>query len=534
MADDSYPDIPIGYGIPLVDLATDLLPAPTVDAIREGMVALDEDGLVPDEQMPERLSEPELSATIDSAIAAADIGGVDIRLDALAAGQRLKATLTGNESEAAQGVTVGVMGSTNASDVCSLGTVIFTDAGNLVTISVAHGLAVGDPVTFGTITSTTGVSTGSVYFVRTVPTSTTLTLSATVGGSELGLTTDGTAVAAFRRERAYNRQASVVNPALRVTDTRGVQSNPSFPKYEYIKPDPAVVTYAPGALAGTAMRVETEYAGKYLGIHLRNGGGIAGRIYVDGVLAKTFAAADFSAGSISSGSNGRMPFTFSSYRRRSITIEFDSVSDEFPGFDTEGAYPLIFPTARTKGPRVLVVGDSLTEGVGATSGARNYVRWLGHLMGWRDVWKAGSGSTGYTADGTRLALIDRYANDIVAQQAQIVIIAMGLNDSAETLATVVANAETIWDATLASSYTQELVIVGPWPNGGGSGTISAPLLALDTALAELAVEKGVRYISPIGEGWEFTLYDSTHPDAAGHEYIAWRLAGHLSVPYIAA
>jgi lysophospholipase L1-like esterase len=65
MADDSYPDIPIGYGIPLVDLATDLLPAPTVDAIREGMVALDEDGLVPDEQMPERLSEPELSATID-------------------------------------------------------------------------------------------------------------------------------------------------------------------------------------------------------------------------------------------------------------------------------------------------------------------------------------------------------------------------------------------------------------------------------------------------------------------------------------
>jgi hypothetical protein len=70
MADDSYPDIPIGYGIPLVNLATDLLPAPTVDAIREGMVALDEDGLVPDEQMPERLSEPELSATIDDAVPA--------------------------------------------------------------------------------------------------------------------------------------------------------------------------------------------------------------------------------------------------------------------------------------------------------------------------------------------------------------------------------------------------------------------------------------------------------------------------------
>lgn len=74
----------------------------------------------------------------------------------------------------------------------TLGTVTFTDAGDLVTVSAPHGLAVDDRVVFGTITTTTGISAGVTYYVKTAPSTTTLTLSATEGGSTLALTTNGT------------------------------------------------------------------------------------------------------------------------------------------------------------------------------------------------------------------------------------------------------------------------------------------------------------------------------------------------------
>ena len=66
-----------------------------------------------------------------------------------------------------------------------------------------HGLSVGDAVVLGTITSTTGVSADTTYYVRTVPSATTFTLSATNGGAALSLTTDGStaSVAPMRSRR---------------------------------------------------------------------------------------------------------------------------------------------------------------------------------------------------------------------------------------------------------------------------------------------------------------------------------------------
>lgn len=73
--------------------------------------------------------------------------------------------------------------------------VTFTDAGDIVTIP-NHGLAIGDTVKFGTITGTTGITAGTTYYVKTVPTVDTVTLSATEGGATLALTTNGTSVSA--------------------------------------------------------------------------------------------------------------------------------------------------------------------------------------------------------------------------------------------------------------------------------------------------------------------------------------------------
>jgi hypothetical protein len=65
-----------------------------------------------------------------------------------------------------------------------------TIASNTLTVSAAHNLAVGDAVVFSAST-VTGISTGVTYYVLTVPATTTITLSATRGGSTLAISGTG-------------------------------------------------------------------------------------------------------------------------------------------------------------------------------------------------------------------------------------------------------------------------------------------------------------------------------------------------------
>ena len=74
----------------------------------------------------------------------------------------------------------------------AVGTFTFTDTDDIWTLT-AHGLSVGDPVRFTTAgTNATGYAANTVYWVISVPTADTLTLSATEGGSILTGTTNGT------------------------------------------------------------------------------------------------------------------------------------------------------------------------------------------------------------------------------------------------------------------------------------------------------------------------------------------------------
>lgn len=67
------------------------------------------------------------------------------------------------------------------------GAVTFTSS--TITTATAHGLAINQAVVFGTITGTPGVLAGVVYYVLTVPTATTVTVAATLGGSVIAITT---------------------------------------------------------------------------------------------------------------------------------------------------------------------------------------------------------------------------------------------------------------------------------------------------------------------------------------------------------
>ncbi|MFZ5852241.1 MAG: hypothetical protein ACOYY2_12735 [Actinomycetota bacterium] len=62
---------------------------------------------------------------------------------------------------------------------------------NVITTSAAHGFAVGDPVVFrGSVPA--GLSTTTLYYVASVPSATTLTVSTTRGGAAVDITATGT------------------------------------------------------------------------------------------------------------------------------------------------------------------------------------------------------------------------------------------------------------------------------------------------------------------------------------------------------
>jgi hypothetical protein len=78
-------------------------------------------------------------------------------------------------------------------------TVTMTDTGDLVNLT-AHGLRPGNMVTFISLGATTGLTIGRIYYVNTVPTANSFTVSATlngVGGTPVALTTDSGAGAAM-------------------------------------------------------------------------------------------------------------------------------------------------------------------------------------------------------------------------------------------------------------------------------------------------------------------------------------------------
>lgn len=76
--------------------------------------------------------------------------------------------------------------------VTAANVIAFDAAADTLTTDVAHGRTVGWPVNFsGTLPSP--LVAGTVYYVKTVPTSTTLTLAATPGGATIDLTGGGTA-----------------------------------------------------------------------------------------------------------------------------------------------------------------------------------------------------------------------------------------------------------------------------------------------------------------------------------------------------
>lgn len=80
--------------------------------------------------------------------------------------------------------------------------VTFTDTGDTVNLA-NHGLSAGTPIWFSSITSTTGITINTLYYVAPSPLTGTFQIATSVGGSPIALTTNGSGTLRYQIENKF-------------------------------------------------------------------------------------------------------------------------------------------------------------------------------------------------------------------------------------------------------------------------------------------------------------------------------------------
>lgn len=181
-------------------------------------------------------------------------------------------------------------------------------------------------------------------------------------------------------------------------------------------------------------------------------------------------------------------------------------------------------------PKVLMFGDSYTEGVGAVPTTKGYAYLVGAPLGWT-VTVDGKGGSGYcnpTTYGagnyaTRLAKVAVAAYDLIVIQG-------GTNDDKTVNGVPVYDSPTIKaaiqkaiDTVRARFPNAKILLFGP-SNPYGSATVDR--LRVNDLLVAAASANALPYVNPIAEKWflpgdgaSFANPDNSHPSNAGHAHL---------------
>jgi lysophospholipase L1-like esterase len=199
--------------------------------------------------------------------------------------------------------------------------------------------------------------------------------------------------------------------------------------------------------------------------------------------------------------------------------------------------------------RMFVVGDSFTATGGMSTPLRGFAQIVADLLGVRDVWNNGIGSTGYLANaaGSQTTFRQRLS-DMVAAAPDIVLIVGGHNDTGYTPAALQSELTAYLTAMRAQSVLSSIPIVIGGLNGANIAT--ATTVPFENAMAaavaafadplvffipEITGAAGPYFTgtgstaAPAGNG-NCDVYissDAIHPNDAGHAFLAGRLADDI-------
>lgn len=184
--------------------------------------------------------------------------------------------------------------------------------------------------------------------------------------------------------------------------------------------------------------------------------------------------------------------------------------------------------------RVMFIGDSFTESAG------HWPVLAADLLGWRDTWVSGVGGTGYVmAPPPKPDFLQRFDRDVVPYRPDVLVVAGGINDSSFAPQLIRAAAAEYLDRARQALPNAVILVLGPW-----NPRAAVPPAVNDAIKSAAAGREHVYWVpnyddgwiagtghagAPRGDGNSDTMIgdDTTHPTAAGHEYLARRFADHV-------
>jgi len=204
--------------------------------------------------------------------------------------------------------------------------------------------------------------------------------------------------------------------------------------------------------------------------------------------------------------------------------------------------------------RALIVGDSYTQGTGASFEQNGWARQMALRLGWDAIIQA-FGSTGYLAAGATspFGSADRL-NFVNAQSYDLVIVAGGINDTTASYAPQVqASATAYYRAIRAAQPDAAILVLGAWAGSTGPSTGANSVTAVEQAIRDAVAAVGdpmCRFVpvslnDATNRPWIFgtgragatnasgnsDLYigsDGTHPNDAGHAHLGARGAAAVT------
>jgi len=196
-------------------------------------------------------------------------------------------------------------------------------------------------------------------------------------------------------------------------------------------------------------------------------------------------------------------------------------------------------------PRLIVAGDSLAVGTGATKLGGGFAYQLGQRLGVPDTWVIGESGLGYSKAGQQSgkAAIAKLAGDVLAYAPDWLVLSLGINDGDLNAGQVEADATAYLKALLAGLPNCGVTVLAPWT--GPAMAVPAPIYAAVSAAVAAQTEavetKRLRYVDTRAEQWQWgsgrstaqsgagnsNIYisaDGVHPTQAGHDYLGMRAA----------
>ena len=207
--------------------------------------------------------------------------------------------------------------------------------------------------------------------------------------------------------------------------------------------------------------------------------------------------------------------------------------------ESSAAAPYVAPTAsasRTPAlptkPRLLVFGDSYTEGFAAQPLTDGYAYLVGKKLGWRTEVN-GKGGTGFTFGGgdgasdypTRLRAYIRSSKIT----PDVIVLEGSQNDFRDVNGVADAVVESV--ELLRRAYPDaRIILFGP----AAPQPLQNDLAPIDAADQLAADRLGIPYVSPYRDGWftaansdRYAYKDGSHLNTVGHAYLAQRFLEEL-------